>query len=162
METSKKSFIENGQKLWSQIGKEKKGTNKCSKIGINDIIWNTNEIKDINDINEFPEFKIKKDTDNENNSILNDFTQNLNDINNNEIFNDKNNKNINGRINYTLTPTSQELNTPSKINSFNIYNINYYENKNEAQVFLNFCEKINMPLSDYICTKEGKNLYHIF
>jgi hypothetical protein len=52
---------------------------------------------------------------NDNNGILNDLTQNLNDINNNEIFIDKkkNKNNINGKINYELI---NDINNP-KTNS---------------------------------------------
>ena len=44
--------------------------NQDSKIGINDIIWNRNEIKDINDINEIQNFNIKKDMNNINNNKI--------------------------------------------------------------------------------------------
>ena len=183
-ENPKKPFFENGQKLWSQFGEEKKSMNQNSKIGIDGIIWNSNEIEDINDINEFQDFIIKKDLNKENNGILNDLTKNLNDINNNVIFIDKNknNKNINGKINYELindinnTKNNSNflminnnfinnyisLNNPSRINIFNINIINYYENMNEVENFLNFknfFEKLNI---DYICTKEGNNIISNF
>ena len=110
LKINKKLFFENGQKLWSQIGTANKSMNQYSKNGINGVIWNTNEIKDINDINEFQDLKIKEDMNNGNNGTLNDFTQNLNDLINKKMFNDKNNKNINGRINCALIQISQEKN----------------------------------------------------
>jgi len=168
LETQKKSFFENGQKLWSQFGEEKKSMNQDSKIGINDIIWNRNEIKDINDINEIQNFNIKKDMNNINNGILNDLTQNLNDINNNEIFIDINKNNKNGKINYDLINDITNPKTNSSflilnnnfINNY-INNIDYYELEKFFN-FKNFCLKLNVPLSDYICTKEGNKIISNF
>ena len=71
----KTSFFENGQKLWSQIGEENKSMNQYSKLSNNDIIWNTNKIRNINNINKFQDFNMKENMIKENNGILNNLTQ---------------------------------------------------------------------------------------
>ena len=145
LETPKKSFFENGKKFWSQNGEEKKSMNQDSKTGINDIILNSNEIRDINDINKFQDFNMKEDMIKRNNGILNNLAQNLNDINNIK-------KNLNIIINNNFININISLN-----------NIDYIKQEEENFVsFKNFCEKLNITLFDYICSKEGNKIISNF
>ena len=176
----KKSFFENGQKLWSQIGEENKSMNQYSKLSNNDIIWNTNKIRNINNINKFQEFNMKENMIKENNGILNNLTQNLNDINNNQMLDYNNNNKMNGYINYASNNIS--LNCYPKQFIFNSNNLKYAYNPNENKEeeknnenlnfgnnkkffdineeenfdnFKKFCENLKIPLSNYICSLKG-------
>ena len=176
----KKSFFENGQKLWSQIGEENKSMNQYSKLSNNDIIWNTNKIRNINNINKFQDFNMKENMIKENNGILNNLTQNLNDINNNQMLDYNNNNKMNGYINYASNNIS--LNCYPKQFIFNSNNLKYAYNPNENKEeeknnenlnfgnnkkffdineeenfdnFKKFCENLKIPLSNYICSLKG-------
>ena len=95
------SFFEKDQKIWSRFGSDKINMINYSKIDNNDKMINQNIIKDINKENELADIKTKEDMNNGNKGTLNDFTQNLNNINFNNIHENKNKNNINGVTNST-------------------------------------------------------------
>lgn len=72
---------------------------------------NSNIIKDKNNGYKFPHINIKKEMNIEYNGILNDFTQNLNNLNNDISINNKNKMNICRPINNAFNQISQETNT---------------------------------------------------
>ena len=188
------SFFEKDQKIWSRFGSDKINMINYSKIDNNDKMINQNIIKDINKENELADIKTKEDMNNGNKGTLNDFTQNLNNINFINIHENKNKNNINGVTNSTQIEISNEQNKLKDNNngiknnsnykifnndiSFihyqNILGLNYMKPKDEEKnnesenskyynikeeidfiKFTKFCEKLNEPLFNYICSKEG-------
>ena len=107
----KKLFFKKDEKIWSQINTNKFRSNVHPKTNYNDEMINPNIIKDKNDGKEFPYLKAKEDMNIEHNGILNDFTQNLNYLINNNTFNAKNNKNVYRTTNYAFNQISQEANS---------------------------------------------------
>ena len=103
---------------------------------------------------------------NGNNGILNDFTQNLNNINHYNLLDDKNNKNINKRTSYDLKRTFHEHNSldNNKNDNNNISNIimsnnniinNYISLNNDQKIFLS---NINyLKYTNNTCEKKEEN-----
>jgi hypothetical protein len=108
-----------------------------SKIDNNDKMINQNIIKDINKENKLADIKTKEDMNNGNKGTLNDFTQNLNNINFNNIHENKNKNNINGVTNSTQIEISNEQNK-LKDNNNGIKNNSNYKIFNNDISFIHY------------------------